>query len=61
MAASDGVLELTHTATQRATDLRKALGAEHQQQNHDYEGDVGWIIESHYFKSTPLWDVRIIF
>lgn len=44
LRAGDGVLELTHAATQRATDLRQSLGAEHQQQNYDQEDYMEWVI-----------------
>ena len=45
--AADGVLELAHPVADRATDLRKALGAEHDQgdDEHDDEltgADVEW-------------------
>ena len=46
LSPGDGVLELTHAGTERATDLREPLGAEEEQgeteQQNDFHGaDVG--------------------
>jgi len=43
----DRLLELTHPASKRAADLRKSLGSEHEQQDHDEERDVKWVVQSH--------------
>lgn len=52
--AADGVLELPHARAERTTDLRQALGAEHEQQDDDQKGDVQGIVESHAVQSRSL-------
>src|SRR5690348_175358 len=51
--AGDRLLEATHAGTERAAELRQALGAEHQQQQDEQEGDVQRVVESQH-GCTPI-------
>src|ERR671939_257569 len=52
VVAADGILELAHSATERATDLRQALRSEKEQREKEQEDDLPGPDVRHAFKGS---------